>query len=133
MDINYTYVTYGLIILAILVIIYFLYKYMKPKRQVSFSPNNKIIPAKYNLILFYSDNCGHCQDFKPIWNNFKKQYLNKINIEEINIQDSEFAKLNIDIEGVPMVMLETDKGKFFMKSYPRTVEGIKQFIEANTK
>jgi thiol-disulfide isomerase/thioredoxin len=44
----------------------------------------KTTPQKPTLRLFFSDNCGHCVEFKPTWYALKQKYGNKINFIEIN-------------------------------------------------
>jgi len=44
---------------------------------------------KTKVYLFYADWCGHCQDYKPTFNDFKKKVQNNKNITvfEINADD----------------------------------------------
>lgn len=50
--------------------------------------DNSTYPTpKYNIVLFYADWCGHCIEFKPIWNALKQKYRNKITMFEKNCSD----------------------------------------------
>jgi thiol-disulfide isomerase/thioredoxin len=53
----------------------------KPEAQ---KPVTQKPVQKPTLRLFFSDNCGHCVEFKPTWYALKQKYNDKINFIEIN-------------------------------------------------
>lgn len=80
------------------------------------------------IMLFYADWCGHCQNFKPIWNSLMKKV--NIEFEEYNadVHTEEIKKYGI--EGFPTIILQSgdDLHKF---EEDRTVENLKTFINKN--
>ena len=68
---------------------------------------------KKKVTLYYADGCGHCDAFKPVWNEFK-DYCNKntnnIKVEDCNCAlESEVEKCSTaGITGVPTVLVENN-------------------------
>ena len=67
---------------------------------------NKLIKTNNALVFIYSDHCGHCTTFKPIW----KKFINKIKEDNppfiiAKVQSSVFSDLDVDtnILGVPTI------------------------------
>jgi len=85
-----------------------------------------------NLILFYANWCGACKQFKPTWNEFKKN--NKLNIDIIDIdcdqKENEGLCKSQNIVGYPTVIYYNSKGDKIQEfDMERTVDGLKKFVE----
>ena len=78
------------------------------------------------VLLFYSDNCGHCQAFKPEWALIKE----KLPTAEYNCGEGDQAMCkSYGITGYPTIMVE--KG-FTRREYSgqRTLDNIKSFYDS---
>lgn len=92
--------------------------------------------GKPDLILFKADWCGHCQRFKPVWNQIKNSF-NKVNYREFDadIDKTVIEKYNMSgykISGYPTIMLK--KGENMIEyNGERNQESIVNFIKSYTK
>lgn len=78
--------------------------------------------------LYYAEWCGHCQKFKPEWENLKatlddlgvshNEYEDDTNKEEIK---------NAQVDGFPTIRIKVDKDEFDY-SGPRTAPAILDYI-----
>ena len=61
---------------------------------------------KLKIILYFAHWCGHCKNFLPIWNEFKKNNTNShLEISEVDCEaDNEICNNN-NIKGFPTVIL----------------------------
>jgi len=87
--------------------------------------------GKRKLILFKADWCGHCQAFKPVWNQVQKE-LKQDNLEFVTL-DSEKDEKTIkkyDIKGFPTIILETGDKKIEFQGM-RNLEAIQYFLQDN--
>ncbi len=71
--------------------------------------NTKVVDSNEAwLIKYYSDRCGTCIEFEPVWlsviNKIKELKIGKVNIDEKNGMDLA-VKNNILEEGIPQVKL----------------------------
>lgn len=88
----------------------------------SYTPATQVIePPKITpqLVLFYSNGCGHCHRLAPTWEQVE-QHLSKapnFRVKKIESADPESA-LGKDVRGVPTIRL-----------YPQGLENPDQFIE----
>jgi thiol-disulfide isomerase/thioredoxin len=101
---------------------------------------NKEIEEKDNgsaeLIYFYMNGCHYCEQFNPVWNEFRE------NVNENMIKTLRFGGHEIDnrdtpqriiteygkeIEGFPTVLLKLDD-KFYNFDKDRTVKSLAEFI-----
>lgn len=104
-------------------------------------PNNKLLSINNNIdkeeqkpkrkiVLYFASWCGHCNNFKPVWNEFKNIAMEKFpNLVVKDIQcDSEDNKyLCSNIEGYPTVLLD-DTIEY---DGNRTVDSLVSFIMKN--
>jgi thiol-disulfide isomerase/thioredoxin len=83
---------------------------------------------KPTIRLFFAEWCGHCNDFKPIWFELKKQYENKINFEEIDCSHNN-PELEY-VEGFPTISIY-DKNNKYLENYEndRSKNAFKQFLD----
>lgn len=77
--------------------------------------------------------CGHCQKFKPTWNEFEtKMKTSHPNIEVINLQcdlneENEKKCKELDVEGFPTVLFIDSNGTKKEYRGPRTIESLVDF------
>lgn len=62
------------------------------------------------IVLFYSDGCGACQRFKPVWTKLKSKRLNGVRFEEhdLNSERSYFEKHHV--ESIPTIHFRVNDG-----------------------
>lgn len=82
--------------------------------------------VKDRVILFHHPSCGHCQAFKPAWEEIKKQV--SIITNDINCEENPDKCTAYGIEGYPTIILEKG-GKRKEFNNKRTVENVVKFIE----
>ena len=115
--------------------------YMKSMRRVRFNEQSNMyheafeisVPAK--LKIFFVEWCGHCKNFKPIYENELPKLIkeNKINCEVEPI-DAEANKEVADVYGVsgyPTVILELADGTKIPYEGPREATPIIDFLKSN--
>ena len=64
--------------------------------------NSKINNGNW-VVLYYSENCGYCTDFLPIWDLFEKKKNKKLNKLKLNINSLDLHSITPPINGVPTV------------------------------
>ena len=65
------------------------------------------------VTLYYADWCGHCKNFKPIWEGLKNVFNeNNIKHEEYEESKDEEVMLRENIEAYPTIIIENDSGKY---------------------
>lgn len=104
----------------------------KPKpTQVQVQVQNKPIQVqvqnKPTVRLFSANWCGHCREFKPVWNELKKLYQNKINFIEIDCT-KETPGLEY-VQYLPTIAIY-DKNDKYIENYEedRSKHGFKNFL-----
>ena len=122
---------------------YYYFYYVSPKINAKYHPNNEQIPIEYKngnnaeLLFFYADWCPHCKTAKPIWNDIKTEYENKIingykvTFTEVNCSEetAEVDKLmnQYNVEGYPTIKLIKD-GQVIEYDAKPTKETLTQFL-----
>jgi len=98
--------------------------------------NNEKFSNKNNgtIILFYATWCGHCSEFKPIWNELKEN--ENENYEFIEIENDDLEKRNykneiiktninkIDIKGFPTIVYIKNNNIYYIKNRLNIIEEI---------
>ena len=80
------------------------------------------------LIFAYADWCGHCQNFKPIWNQFKTKYAKILDIREVNADKDKAVIQNMGVRGFPTIVMLHNGTKHEFEG-PRTVQGLENFVK----
>jgi len=125
-------------IIVLLVLGYIVYSKTK-----SSSPTEEFSNDKLSLYFFKADWCGHCQRFKPVWdevvehcNSKNSDKYSRVDLVELNIDDEASKPLmqKHGVRGFPHVVLtdstdSTEKDVVFNKN--RTKEDLIAFIEEN--
>jgi len=106
-------------------------KYLKLKSQLkvqSGGGNSQNIPT---LTLIKAEWCGHCQRFKPEWEELQKTY-NEVQYKTIDSENKEQLS-KYEFKGFPSIFLEiNDNPKSYIEyNGTRTKEQIIKFIEEN--
>lgn len=84
--------------------------------------------AKNTLYLFKADWCGHCNQFKPIWDKMQQSELNKkINFVTYDADKDKQKIAKEAINGYPTLILKKD-GKSIEYEGSRDMESLKEFI-----
>tara|TARA_B100000787_G_C15917517_1_gene175235 strand:+ start:123 stop:509 length:387 start_codon:yes stop_codon:yes gene_type:complete len=87
------------------------------------------------IVLYYSESCGYCIDFLPIWNLFESKKQKNLNKLKINIATIDMSNITPPLNGVPSVHFYkngkiTKTGVF---NEMRTLEGLNKFSQTNLK
>jgi len=122
---------------------FFYYYYVAPKMNATYHSNSEHVPIgnengnDAELLFFYADWCPHCKSAKPIWNEIKTEYENKImngykiTFTEINCSEEtvEVDKLmnQYNVEGYPTIKLIKD-GQVIEYDAKPTKETLTQFL-----
>ena len=131
----------GFILVCILVIIFYYYYYISPTIKPTYKPNSEIMPSgsenQAELMFFYADWCPHCKTAKPIWEDLKAEYENKlingyhVIFTEINCanESAETEKLmdKYKVEGFPTIKLLKD-GQVIGYDAKPSKETLEQFL-----
>lgn len=130
-------------VIFIFALIFCFYYLMQKYRNETFENNcgNDCSVKKYSkkyldrrkIKLHYSPHCGYCTEFLPEWEKFNNYVLDNnldIHVEKINCDKN--MNLCQGIQGFPTVLLYKRNGDIIkMENYPRTREGLLDFIKAN--
>ena len=135
-------IIFTIILFAILAGFYYYY-YVAPKINAKYQPNSEHVSIdnangnNAELLFFYADWCPHCKTAKPIWNDLKTEYENKIingykiTFTEINCSnettDVEKMMNQYNIEGYPTIKLIKD-GQVIEYDAKPSKETLTQFI-----
>ncbi len=88
------------------------------------------MPTK--ITLYYANWCGHCQRFKPVWEELKKE-LKALNVESAEYEDGQNKKEieKAGVNGFPTIRI-TKNGNTYEYQGPRTVDAlIKELTDPN--
>lgn len=86
------------------------------------------------LTLYHANWCGHCQEFKPVWNKVKLENKNQ-NIKFIDLEESELDKDKLPkigrqtIRGFPTIKIN-DNGMEYEYNGKRTYKAFSKFINS---
>jgi len=80
------------------------------------------------LVFFYMKNCGHCDRFMPVWDEFVEEVGDTFKTKKI--ESSEDPKLidRLKINGFPTILLMNGNTKVKEFKGDRTVDELKNFI-----
>jgi thiol-disulfide isomerase/thioredoxin len=94
--------------------------------------------AKKTLYFFRAEWCGHCQRFKPVWDDFVHDAMTSndfpnIEIVELDIDKEESKPLvqKHNVHGFPHVVLAEEGNSDVVFNEARTKEALKQFCKNN--
>ena len=80
----------------------------------SLEPEIALSNGKPTVFEFYADWCEACKEMAPDMIEAKKQYLNKLDIVLLNVDNSRWSDLvdKYDVNGIPKLIFFDDKGQF---------------------
>lgn len=121
-----------LILSTISVITFLCVKCMKSKTSEPFSENNT-----KTLIFFKANWCGHCNRFKPVWDEFVaecQQNNEQTKLLELDIdnEDSKPLMEKHNVRGFPHVVLIEDNHDDIVFTKNRTKEDLHAFLHEHT-
>jgi len=85
------------------------------------------LSSQPELILFYSETCGHCKNLMPHWQKLKAEYSGPVKLSEVNVVQQEAVANQNGIVGVPD--LRYYSGGFVSGSKDFEVCGARSFNE----
>lgn len=83
---------------------------------------------KREIVLYYTDSCPHCINFKPVW----KSFVSKNMSLPVKFREVDCEKEEADVDGVPTVMYY-ENGKEEEYRGTRTRKGLEEFIRSKLK
>jgi len=87
------------------------------------------------VVLYYSEYCGYCTAFMPIWELFLKQNHKNLNKLKMNVNKFDASKITPGIDGVPAIHFykngKITRNGIFNES--RTLEKLNLFCLQNLK
>ena len=91
------------------------------------------------LVLFYADWCGHCKNFKPVWdevaggvNTDGQQKLVKVNVGDSS-EESEKIMKEYNVDGFPTIVLVDKSGsnnEINVYEGERTKESLEEYVNS---
>lgn len=92
----------------------------------------KLLNGKPGMLLIHAHWCGHCKNFKPVFNDLVKGVGNEFvftSIESEELKNSQELSNSLNFQGFPTIKIFDKKGKI-MGEYqgPRTSEAILKYI-----
>lgn len=99
----------------------------KNKKKITKKRNNKTRKNKTtNLIYFYMENCGYCNEFtKKLWPQVKK--ITKIKTYKVNGPEHKILTDKFNIKSYP-TLIKLDKDGLTTFQDKRTLSNIKKFL-----
>ena len=98
-------------------IAFFIYNYyVAPRLNPSFVENKELVSAsnditEVDIYYFFTEWCPYCKKARPIWDNLKEQYNEKLfngktlNFKEVDCEKNEQLADRFNIEGYPTIKL----------------------------
>lgn len=128
-----------LVVLFVLLCVYGYKNYVSPKLEPDFKANKEFVPKDSEeqavLMFFYTDWCPHCKKAKPVWNNVKEEYDQKVInntkliFKDINCEKEEEMANKYNIEGYPTIKLQKNNQIIEFDAKPEE-NALVQFIES---
>jgi thiol-disulfide isomerase/thioredoxin len=103
-------------------------KFLEQKNSTMHGGSN---PAKATLNLFKAEWCGHCINFKPIWEKIQTEKSNNISFKSYDADKDKQAIKSFNIEGFPTLIL-TQGNKAIEYVGNRDYDSIIEFISTYT-
>ncbi|PNH00362.1 hypothetical protein TSOC_012999 [Tetrabaena socialis] len=82
-----------------------------------------------DMVYIYSETCGWCDRFNPIWADFSDRYSGPINLVKVEARNPDARKYNVS--GYPTVIIMKDGTQTAVFKDDRTVENLIRFASTN--
>jgi thioredoxin-like negative regulator of GroEL len=86
--------------------------------------------AKDKLVLFYSNSCGYCTQFMPVWMQCKEELKANKNLEVFEIECSNGGNGCANVRGYPTVIMYVNGSPVEFQG-ERTVDAVLAFVHKN--
>jgi thiol-disulfide isomerase/thioredoxin len=105
-------------------------------QNISNNQLNNNITNNIKIYYFNASWCYHCQQFKPIWNNFvnsisDSDHITPINLNCDNNKDNNDLINKYNIEGFPTIIIVYNDNKYVKYTGPKTVNDLRKFLNLN--
>lgn len=82
-----------------------------------------------DIVYIYSENCGWCDRFNPVWQDFSERYKGSLRIVKVESKQPEARKYKVT--GYPTVMVVKGGDETSLFKGDRTVENLMKFAQEN--
>jgi thioredoxin-like negative regulator of GroEL len=88
--------------------------------------------AQKKVIFFSMNGCGHCQNFKPTWQQLMNKYSqdNSVELIEVSVDQNPEIVSKYKIRGFPTILMEIDGKPKQTYQGNRSAEDVTNFIES---
>ena len=100
-----------------------------PSEFVGANLGEKFAEGTADLIYIYSESCGWCDRFNPVWNDFSERYSGPLRVMKIEAKQPEAKSYNVT--GYPTVIIMQNGVQKALFSDDRTVENLTKFAKSN--
>jgi len=101
-------------------------KKLTKKLDKSKSMKKKSKKSNIQIKLFFAEWCGHCKTFKPIWNNIKLKYGNKITFIDVDCTNN---SPNLPyVQGFPTIAIYDNNNYIENYENNRTFKDFEEYI-----
>ena len=83
--------------------------------------------SKDDIILFKSENCGHCKRFKPTWEALQKQFTGRHNFITYDYEENPDKMKEFNINGVPTIYRISGENKYMFEG-ERDLDNLVAFL-----
>lgn len=123
-------------------IAFFIYNYyVAPRLNPSFVENKELVSAsdditEIDIYYFFTEWCPYCKKERPIWDNLKEQYNEKLfngktlNFKEVDCEKNEQLADRFNIEGYPTIKLVKGNQVVDYDAKP-DAESLKEFLQTS--
>ena len=81
------------------------------------------------VYLFKAEWCGHCNSFKPVWNELNDKYKSKYNFVTFDSDKNKKEMQQWQIKGFPTIMLKNKDGQVVEFRGSRDIETLSMFLD----
>ena len=126
----------GCTIVTVIVTLFMMYRMsQKPKIPMLAPPPHPTMTGAMidrfedttEIVYIYSDGCGWCDRFNPVWQDFADRYSGPVTVRKVEAK-SDDAKTYI-VSGYPTVLLMQNGAQKAVFSDDRTVENLMKFAQ----
>lgn len=83
------------------------------------------------LVAFWAEWCGPCKQMKPVLGELANEMVGKIRIARVNVDENQSVPAELNVRGIPTLVLFEDGRKLATKVGGMTVSALKDWIMDN--